>query len=168
SNGRTVWWSSARTRTSTPCSDASGGAKDCVSSRAKTTASSIAARVDGAAIVNGMRHGHAPSHHDSGGVTDGPAAVSSPAVVSERVASANGSIEVSSPEVSPEDDDPPDVESSSTTAVLPAGSSVGWTSPEDTASFDVLDPEGGDVLGDRKSTRLNSSHVKISYAVFCL
>src|SRR5690606_42113527 len=29
----------------------------------------------------------------------------------------------------------------------------------------------GDVdarLGDRKSTRLNSSHVKISYAVFCL
>src|SRR5690606_39716503 len=26
----------------------------------------------------------------------------------------------------------------------------------------------GLVLGDRKSTRLNSSHVKISYAVFCL
>src|SRR5690606_40923187 len=26
-------------------------------------------------------------------------------------------------------------------------------------------PDGG---GDRKSTRLNSSHVKISYAVFCL
>src|SRR5690606_41214627 len=25
-----------------------------------------------------------------------------------------------------------------------------------------------DVAGDRKSTRLNSSHVKISYAVFCL
>src|SRR5690606_40930057 len=25
-----------------------------------------------------------------------------------------------------------------------------------------------DYLGDRKSTRLNSSHVKISYAVFCL
>src|SRR5690606_41289397 len=25
-----------------------------------------------------------------------------------------------------------------------------------------------DVEGDRKSTRLNSSHVKISYAVFCL
>src|SRR5436309_11197618 len=24
------------------------------------------------------------------------------------------------------------------------------------------------LLGDRKSTRLNSSHVKISYAVFCL
>src|SRR5690606_36719739 len=32
-------------------------------------------------------------------------------------------------------------------------------------------PEGGDLrpqLLDRKSTRLNSSHVKISYAVFCL
>src|SRR5690606_41637842 len=28
-------------------------------------------------------------------------------------------------------------------------------------------PEAGDIL-DRKSTRLNSSHVKISYAVFCL
>src|SRR6266511_1806371 len=27
---------------------------------------------------------------------------------------------------------------------------------------------GWDVPGDRKSTRLNSSHVKISYAVFCL
>src|SRR5207302_10289041 len=26
----------------------------------------------------------------------------------------------------------------------------------------------GDLLLDRKSTRLNSSHVKISYAVFCL
>src|SRR3989442_11904300 len=25
-----------------------------------------------------------------------------------------------------------------------------------------------EVLGDRKSTRLNSSHVRISYAVFCL
>src|SRR3712207_8547642 len=33
----------------------------------------------------------------------------------------------------------------------------------------VEDPalEGGDVL-DRKSTRLNSSHANISYAVFCL
>src|SRR3712207_7565668 len=28
-------------------------------------------------------------------------------------------------------------------------------------------PEGGNV-GDRKSTRLNSSHANISYAVFCL
>src|SRR2546430_13145183 len=28
--------------------------------------------------------------------------------------------------------------------------------------------EGGRVSGDRKSTRLNSSHSQISYAVFCL
>src|SRR5690606_41986313 len=27
---------------------------------------------------------------------------------------------------------------------------------------------GGTIAADRKSTRLNSSHVKISYAVFCL
>src|SRR3712207_8066569 len=26
----------------------------------------------------------------------------------------------------------------------------------------------GDIVGDRKSTRLNSSHANISYAVFCL
>src|SRR5438874_6621250 len=30
------------------------------------------------------------------------------------------------------------------------------------------DAEGRLMLGDRKSTRLNSSHVEISYAVFCL
>src|SRR5690606_41209195 len=29
-------------------------------------------------------------------------------------------------------------------------------------------PPGGETRRDRKSTRLNSSHVKISYAVFCL
>src|SRR5438034_2026682 len=28
--------------------------------------------------------------------------------------------------------------------------------------------EGGDMFADRKSTRLNSSHTVISYAVFCL
>src|SRR5690606_7240819 len=32
--------------------------------------------------------------------------------------------------------------------------------------YDVTNPE--DYVLDRKSTRLNSSHVKISYAVFCL
>src|SRR5256885_9823404 len=32
----------------------------------------------------------------------------------------------------------------------------------------VLDPERVWLLGDRKSTRLNSSHLVISYAVFCL
>src|SRR5256885_3917412 len=31
-----------------------------------------------------------------------------------------------------------------------------------------LGPEAPRVLGDRKSTRLNSSHLVISYAVFCL
>src|SRR5690606_33716354 len=35
----------------------------------------------------------------------------------------------------------------------------------DLCSFDDLSYSGS---GDRKSTRLNSSHVKISYAVFCL
>src|SRR5207342_3841336 len=32
----------------------------------------------------------------------------------------------------------------------------------------TVHPAGAGVLQDRKSTRLNSSHVKISYAVFCL
>src|SRR5690606_41732112 len=32
----------------------------------------------------------------------------------------------------------------------------------------LLQLEATIVVGDRKSTRLNSSHVKISYAVFCL
>src|SRR3712207_8477286 len=31
-----------------------------------------------------------------------------------------------------------------------------------------VDGAGADVAGDRKSTRLNSSHANISYAVFCL
>src|SRR3989442_4851694 len=32
----------------------------------------------------------------------------------------------------------------------------------------LLPPLPGAVVADRKSTRLNSSHVRISYAVFCL
>src|SRR3712207_7739842 len=32
----------------------------------------------------------------------------------------------------------------------------------------VCDVRGGDFFEDRKSTRLNSSHANISYAVFCL
>src|SRR5690606_41938547 len=32
----------------------------------------------------------------------------------------------------------------------------------------IYDPNGHVAVVDRKSTRLNSSHVKISYAVFCL
>src|SRR5206468_10435813 len=39
-------------------------------------------------------------------------------------------------------------------------------------SVEALDvniiPQGGTALADRKSTRLNSSHDQISYAVFCL
>src|SRR5207249_11573678 len=35
-------------------------------------------------------------------------------------------------------------------------------------AFGPLGPVVGGFLGDRKSTRLNSSHVSISYAVFCL
>src|SRR5437868_10635586 len=43
-------------------------------------------------------------------------------------------------------------------------------SPEYKAGPPAGDAEGGHFLGlaDRKSTRLNSSHVSISYAVFCL
>src|SRR5699024_6842263 len=36
------------------------------------------------------------------------------------------------------------------------------------ASFRLLPHSAGEEAGDRKSTRLNSSHVSISYAVFCL
>src|SRR5204863_1387098 len=35
-------------------------------------------------------------------------------------------------------------------------------------SWHISPPTCGLVSGDRKSTRLNSSHVEISYAVFCL
>src|SRR6266480_6698357 len=37
-----------------------------------------------------------------------------------------------------------------------------------TADAAQVDPPGRDRRGDRKSTRLNSSHMSISYAVFCL
>src|SRR2546430_7581169 len=41
--------------------------------------------------------------------------------------------------------------------------------PPPGASLACTPPEGpGTVIGDRKSTRLNSSHSQISYAVFCL
>src|SRR5690606_40067455 len=63
------------------------------------------------------------------------------------------------------------------------GRGAGWASPgrracrhcsnafhlsghDDAGSSFALRLRGGE--GDRKSTRLNSSHVKISYAVFCL
>src|SRR5690606_41961722 len=43
-----------------------------------------------------------------------------------------------------------------------SGASAGWN-PKKPSRSTTLAP-----LQDRKSTRLNSSHVKISYAVFCL
>src|SRR5699024_11264362 len=55
----------------------------------------------------------------------------------------------------------------------------GWVVASETAALDIVGAEQireidpGELLtiderGDRKSTRLNSSHVSISYAVFCL
>src|SRR3989442_8286179 len=52
-----------------------------------------------------------------------------------------------------------------------------WIRVVDVDVHFTFDPQSGQVLGaalrtanrqDRKSTRLNSSHVRISYAVFCL
>src|SRR5256885_13211648 len=47
-----------------------------------------------------------------------------------------------------------------------------FRSPASLGAFTTLDPEQGKHRGviytDRKSTRLNSSHLVISYAVFCL
>src|SRR5690606_22899509 len=46
---------------------------------------------------------------------------------------------------------------------------VTWgTNPAQVAPITGKVPHPGDFSKDRKSTRLNSSHVKISYAVFCL
>src|SRR2546427_7150109 len=54
---------------------------------------------------------------------------------------------------------------------------AGWILDHDIRSYQMIvrvfdgKPEGlsrDDVLEDRKSTRLNSSHSQISYAVFCL
>src|SRR5690606_41519380 len=42
------------------------------------------------------------------------------------------------------------------------------TSLEYALSYDENNTQALCLYGDRKSTRLNSSHVKISYAVFCL
>src|SRR5690606_41741352 len=46
----------------------------------------------------------------------------------------------------------------------PAGFATGF----DIGFYAVTDQVDQHLLQDRKSTRLNSSHVKISYAVFCL
>src|SRR5699024_12369844 len=44
---------------------------------------------------------------------------------------------------------------------------VTWTA-RSLGAFDDIDQTPSDRAVDRKSTRLNSSHVSISYAVFCL
>src|SRR5207253_10791527 len=53
-------------------------------------------------------------------------------------------------------------ESIDTESLLQHLNSVGYN------STDVVEMPGEYALRDRKSTRLNSSHVAISYAVFCL
>src|SRR5690606_40337775 len=45
---------------------------------------------------------------------------------------------------------------------------VGQAAPRQGEEAGPREQEGGATASDRKSTRLNSSHVKISYAVFCL
>src|SRR3712207_8554605 len=59
---------------------------------------------------------------------------------------------------------------------LAVGGTAGLVRPQQLArgvgDRDLVEPEAldraRDELGDRKSTRLNSSHANISYAVFCL
>src|SRR3712207_8373076 len=61
--------------------------------------------------------------------------------------------------------------------LIAAGESVGGTTPSDAlitrlgelpSTFDPKDQACCQAFTDRKSTRLNSSHANISYAVFCL
>src|SRR2546430_12710402 len=49
---------------------------------------------------------------------------------------------------------------------LPGEERVGVDAETDVIEAELVDES--DVVGDRKSTRLNSSHSQISYAVFCL
>src|SRR5690348_10616870 len=51
---------------------------------------------------------------------------------------------------------------------LPAAVSSRRRTPWQPSSYRPRRPRGGSPLRDRKSTRLNSSHPSISYAVFCL
>src|SRR5690606_41857109 len=52
--------------------------------------------------------------------------------------------------------------------VPPSAGSFPRATPPGSAPSSPAGIPGGVARGDRKSTRLNSSHVKISYAVFCL
>src|SRR5688572_31640894 len=49
-----------------------------------------------------------------------------------------------------------------------AGSDMAIPRPKSRASAEVPTASMADIDADRKSTRLNSSHSQISYAVFCL
>src|SRR5207253_7123350 len=54
-----------------------------------------------------------------------------------------------------------------------AAAPFAWAQVSETTTSTTTTTEGGGTIteftpGDRKSTRLNSSHVAISYAVFCL
>src|SRR5690625_5468237 len=57
---------------------------------------------------------------------------------------------------------------SSTAAVIVGSSMTGTSGVEADSGTGVAFIRGLEGAGDRKSTRLNSSHVAISYAVFCL
>src|SRR5690606_40678635 len=57
---------------------------------------------------------------------------------------------------------------SSSTKASPSGGSKESTRRDSARQRLPLRPESDQPPIDRKSTRLNSSHVKISYAVFCL
>src|SRR2546427_1236768 len=48
-----------------------------------------------------------------------------------------------------------------------AGAAAGAVAASKSRDIDVVIPKGA-AITDRKSTRLNSSHSQISYAVFCL
>src|SRR5699024_11814929 len=43
-----------------------------------------------------------------------------------------------------------------------------WVGTDHGIYQNINPADNDDIVGDRKSTRLNSSHVSISYAVFCL
>src|SRR5690606_42127753 len=56
-----------------------------------------------------------------------------------------------------------------TPAFSPDGQTIVYSHGEESGTdIYALPVRGGSPRRDRKSTRLNSSHVKISYAVFCL
>src|SRR2546427_3408478 len=62
------------------------------------------------------------------------------------------------------DNAPPVISSMSASGITSSSATISWTTDE-TSDSQV---EYGTTTADRKSTRLNSSHSQISYAVFCL